>query len=74
MGAFPRIYERRRPRDAVAFGLGAGILATSRLFEGFIFCIPLMARFCGGLCGAKLPQRASYAKRMLSRSLQFWFA
>jgi len=24
MGAFPRIYERRRPRDAVAFGLGRG--------------------------------------------------
>jgi len=43
LGALPRIIELRQPRDAVVFGLGAGILATSRPFEGFIFCIPLTA-------------------------------
>jgi len=32
-GTFPRIYERRRPRDAVVFAW-RGILATSRPFEG----------------------------------------
>src|ERR1017187_8141738 len=30
LGALPRILERQRPRDAFIFGLGAGILATSR--------------------------------------------
>ncbi len=41
LGALPRIWDRQRPRDAIIFGLGAGILATSRPVEGFIFCVPL---------------------------------
>jgi len=45
LGALPRILEFRRPRDAVVFGLGATILATSRPVEGFIFCLPLTAAF-----------------------------
>jgi hypothetical protein len=39
MGAIPRILRRQRPRDAVLLGLGAGILANSRPFEGFVFCL-----------------------------------
>ena len=45
LGALPRILEFRRPRDAIVFGLGAAILATSRPVEGFIFCLPLTAAF-----------------------------
>jgi hypothetical protein len=41
LGALPRIWEHQRPRDAIIFGLGAGVLATSRPLEGFIFCVPL---------------------------------
>jgi len=41
LGALPRIWEHQRPRDTVIFGLGAGILATSRPVEGVIFFIPL---------------------------------
>lgn len=41
LGALPRIWDRRRARDAIIFGLGAGILAISRPFEGAIFFIPL---------------------------------
>ncbi len=41
MGALPRVLKNQRIRDAVILGLGAGILATSRPFEGFIFCIPV---------------------------------
>jgi len=41
LGALARIYEFQRTRDVFIFGLGAGILATSRPVEGFIFCIPL---------------------------------
>jgi len=38
MGAIPRILRRQRPRDALLLGLGAGILANSRPFEGFVLC------------------------------------
>jgi hypothetical protein len=41
LGALPRIWDRQRPRDAIIFGVGAGVLATSRPVEGFIFCVPL---------------------------------
>ena len=41
IGALPRIFQRRRPRDAVVFGIGAGILANSRPLEGAIFCLPV---------------------------------
>src|SRR6266852_1884069 len=43
LGALPRIWEYRRPLDAVIFGLGAGILATSRPVEGCIFSLPFAA-------------------------------
>jgi hypothetical protein len=42
LGALPRIWEFQRPRDAIIYGVGAGILATSRPIEGFIFFIPLV--------------------------------
>jgi hypothetical protein len=38
MGAIPRIMTHQRSRDAVLLGLGAGILANSRPFEGFVLC------------------------------------
>jgi hypothetical protein len=41
LGALPRIWDHQRPRDAILFGLGAGILAISRPVEGAIFFIPL---------------------------------
>ena len=41
LGALPRILELQRPRDAALLGLGAGILATSRPFEGFLFFLPV---------------------------------
>src|SRR5580700_7813609 len=41
LGALPRIWDHQRPRDAIVFGLGAGILAVSRPVEGVIFFIPL---------------------------------
>jgi hypothetical protein len=43
LGALPRIWDHQRPRDAIVFGLGAGILAMSRPAEGAIFFIPLGA-------------------------------
>ena len=40
LGALPRIWNEQRPRDAIIFGCGAGILAMSRPVEGAIFFIP----------------------------------
>jgi len=45
LGALPRIWDQRHTRDAIIFGLGAGILAISRPVEGATFFIPLGAAF-----------------------------
>lgn len=42
IGALPRILRSPKPSDAILMGLGAGILANSRPFEGFIFCLPVL--------------------------------
>ena len=43
LGALARIWNYGRSRDAVFFGLGAGILAISRPLEGAIFFVPFGA-------------------------------
>jgi hypothetical protein len=43
LGALPRIWDHQRARDAIVFGLGAGILAVSRPVEGAIFFLPFGA-------------------------------
>ena len=41
LGAFPRIIHHQRPRDSLVLGIGAALLANSRPFEGFVFCLPV---------------------------------
>lgn len=43
IGALPRIKRDFRSRDAWLLGLGIAILANSRPFEGFVFCLPVAA-------------------------------
>ncbi|HEV3220254.1 MAG TPA: hypothetical protein VGZ48_10820 [Candidatus Acidoferrales bacterium] len=43
IGALPRIFRKQHPRDALFLGAGAGILANSRPFEGFVLCVPVAA-------------------------------
>jgi len=43
IGALSRIRRRANWRHALLMGTGAALLATSRPFEGFIFCIPPFA-------------------------------
>jgi hypothetical protein len=64
LGALPRIFQFQRTRDAVIFGVGAGILATSRPVEGFIFCIPLAVALLWWVLRREAPARQSHAKRV----------
>lgn len=45
LGAFPRILHSRRPFDGLVFGTGAVVLACTRTFEGFVFCVPIVIAF-----------------------------
>jgi len=45
LGALVRIVKRAKIRDAVLLGFGVAILANSRPYEGFLFCVPAAAWF-----------------------------
>jgi hypothetical protein len=41
LGALPRIQRHARLHDALLMGLGLAILANTRPYEGFVFCLPI---------------------------------
>jgi hypothetical protein len=51
LGALARIVKLATIRDALLLGLGVAILANSRPYEGFLFCIPAAAWFLWWLAG-----------------------
>jgi hypothetical protein len=51
LGSVARIVKRARIRDALLLGLGIAILANSRPYEGFLFCVPVAAWFFWWLIG-----------------------
>ena len=55
LGAFARIMRRARIRDALLMGLGIAILANSRPYEGFLFCVPVALYFLWWLAGKARP-------------------
>ena len=65
LGALPRIWECQRPRDAVIFAVGAGLLATSRPVEGVIFFIPLGSALVWWVLRQKGAPRYACVKRLL---------
>lgn len=51
LGTLARIVKQARARDALLLGLGVAILANSRPYEGFLFCVPAAAWFLWWLMG-----------------------
>ena len=65
LGALPRIWNYQRPRDAIVFGLGAGILAVSRPAEGAIFFFPLGAALLWWALRLEVPSRGTAMRRIV---------
>jgi len=65
LGALARVFDFQRARDVLIFGLGTGILATSRPVEGFIFCIPLAIAVLWWTLLQEKHVRQARAKRVL---------
>jgi hypothetical protein len=60
LGAMPRLIRWGRPRDALLLGLGVAILASTRPYEGLLFCIPVACWFLWWLAGktkSRVPKR-----------------
>jgi hypothetical protein len=51
LGGLARIVKRARVRDALLVGAGIAILANSRPYEGFLFCVPAAVWFFWWLIG-----------------------
>jgi hypothetical protein len=57
LGALPRIAKTARIGDVIALGLGVAILANSRPYEGFLFCIPAASWVVWWLAGKIEPPK-----------------
>jgi hypothetical protein len=62
LGALARIVKRARARDAILLGLGIAILANSRPYEGFLFCVPAAVWFFWWLIGKTKSMDTTRAK------------
>jgi len=61
-GALPRIKKHQRVRDALIMGLGLGILANSRPYEGLIVSLPVAAAMMTWLLGKNRPAGVRFGR------------
>jgi len=57
VGAFPRIKHYVRVRDSLLLGLGMLLLALTRPYEGFFFCLPVVVALAFWAFGPEAPSR-----------------
>ncbi len=60
LGALPRIFRQGKVRDPLLLGIGMAILANTRPFEGFLFCVPVACWLLWWLAGetkSSVPKR-----------------
>ena len=65
LGALPRIARSVETKDALLMGLGIALLANSRPFEGFLFCIPIAGSFFWWLAGkskSRMPEQVTHGQ------------
>lgn len=55
LGALPRIQISQRVRDALLMGVGLAILANTRPYEGFVFCLPVAVILLAWVISRKSP-------------------
>ena len=65
IGSVAHIMRRKRPLYAVVMGLGASLLATSRPFEGFLFCVPVAVALVVSMFSQKSPEWRLFANRIV---------
>ena len=64
LGALPRIQKWMRVRDALTMGAGLAILANSRMYEGFVFSIPVAIALTVWWLRQDQPARRSALRRV----------
>ena len=65
MGALPRIMRGQKVRDALLMGLGLGILANSRPYEGFVLSLPVATALLVWVVGKNRPPTRVLARRVV---------
>jgi len=66
LGALPRIKRSQRWCDALLMGLGLGIIAISRPYEGLFFGLPVAGALVAWMLGKSRPPLWVAAKRVLA--------
>lgn len=65
LGALPRIIRHQRVRDALLMGLGLGMLANSRPYEGFVLSLTVAAALLIWMYGKKKPPAHVLVRRIV---------
>jgi hypothetical protein len=59
LGALPRIKQSQQVRDALVLALGLVLLANTRPYEGFVFCLPVVVALFAWMLGRKAPANSA---------------